>query len=95
VSHGNPSLRPAIDNCNALTEWATPVDGADVQTMQAAISEVGRDMSGWKSQKQLGNRTVTYTDGRGPFEFGLEDGLLFPNSRQVAGKSVLLRTATT
>ena len=37
-----------------------------------------------------GNRTVTYRDERGSFEFGLEDGSLFPNPRQVAGKPVLL-----
>lgn len=39
---------------------------------------------------KYGNRTVTYTDERGSFEFGLEDGLLFPNPKQVAGKPVLL-----
>ena len=31
----------------------TRVDGADVQTTQTVISEVGRDVSGWKSEKQL------------------------------------------
>lgn len=57
MSHGNPSLTPiCTDNCNALTEMdPTRVDGADVQTTQAVISEVGRDMSGWKSEKQLGS----------------------------------------
>ena len=39
---------------------------------------------------KYGNRTVTYTDERGSFEFGLEDGLLFPNPRQVAAKPVLI-----
>jgi hypothetical protein len=39
---------------------------------------------------KYGNRTVTYTDERGSFEFGLEDGLLFPNPRQVTGKPVIL-----
>ena len=39
---------------------------------------------------KYGNRTVTYTDERGSFEFGWEDGSLFPNPRQVAGKPVLL-----
>jgi len=39
---------------------------------------------------KYGNRTVTYTDERGSFEFGLEDGLLFPKPRQVSGEPVLL-----
>jgi hypothetical protein len=31
----------------------TRVDGADVQTTQAVISEAGKDMSAWKSEKSL------------------------------------------
>jgi hypothetical protein len=32
-----------------------------------------------------GNRTVTYKDERGSFEFGLEDGFLFPQPNQTSG----------
>jgi len=37
-----------------------------------------------------GNRSVTYSDERGSFEFGLEDGFLFPTPKQVSGKAVSL-----
>lgn len=39
---------------------------------------------------KYGNKTVTYRDERGSFEFGLEDGLLFPKPRQVAGRPIVL-----
>ena len=32
-----------------------------------------------------GNRTITYRDERGSFEFGLEDGFLFPRPNQTSG----------
>lgn len=32
-----------------------------------------------------GNRTITYRDERGSFEFGLEDGFLFPRPKQTSG----------
>jgi hypothetical protein len=37
-----------------------------------------------------GNKSITYSDARGSFEFGLEDGFLFPKPKQVAGKPVYL-----
>lgn len=37
-----------------------------------------------------GNRCVTYGDERGSYEFGFEDGLLFPRPFQVAGEPRLL-----
>ncbi len=37
-----------------------------------------------------GNRTITYSDERGSFQFGLEDGLLFLPPHQVAGEPVTL-----
>lgn len=33
-----------------------------------------------------GNRSITYSDERGPYQFGLEDGFLFSTPFQVAGK---------
>jgi hypothetical protein len=38
-----------------------------------------------------GHKSVTYSDERGSFQFGLEDGFLFPPPLQVAGKPVLLK----
>jgi hypothetical protein len=35
-----------------------------------------------------GHRSITYSDERGSFVFGLEDGLLFPSPKQAAGKPV-------
>jgi len=32
-----------------------------------------------------GNRTITYMDESGSFEFGLEDGFLFPMPKQTSG----------
>jgi len=32
-----------------------------------------------------GNRSIRYSDARGTFEFGFEDGILFPKPHQVAG----------
>jgi hypothetical protein len=32
-----------------------------------------------------GNRTITYRDERGSFEFWLEDGFLFPRPKQTSG----------
>jgi hypothetical protein len=37
-----------------------------------------------------GHRSITYSDERGSFEFGLEDGLLFPTPKQVAGQPLHL-----
>jgi hypothetical protein len=37
-----------------------------------------------------GNRSVTYTDARGAFEFGFEDGFLFTPPYQVKGAKVSL-----
>ncbi len=37
-----------------------------------------------------GNRSITYSDERGSFVFGLEDGLLLPTPKQVSGESVNL-----
>lgn len=37
-----------------------------------------------------GNKTITYEDDRGSFEFGLEDGFLFSKPRQVDGVPVTL-----
>ena len=39
---------------------------------------------------RYGNRSVTYTDQRGSFEFGWEDGLLFPTPKQLTGKPLRL-----
>lgn len=36
------------------------------------------------------NRSVRYKDERGVFEFGWEDGFLFPHSNQIAGEAVSL-----
>jgi hypothetical protein len=33
-----------------------------------------------------GNRSITYSDPRGSFQFGLEDGFLFPTPAQIAGE---------
>lgn len=33
-----------------------------------------------------GNKSITYSDQRGSFQFGLEDGLLFPTPTQTAGQ---------
>lgn len=38
-----------------------------------------------------GHKSVTYCDDRGCFEFGFEDGFLFPTPHQVKGGEVLLR----
>jgi hypothetical protein len=37
-----------------------------------------------------GNKSVTYADNRGSFQFGFEDGFLFPAPHQVAGEPVTL-----
>jgi hypothetical protein len=37
-----------------------------------------------------GNKSVTYGDDRGEFEFAFEDGLLFPQAHQKAGSPVKL-----
>ena len=37
-----------------------------------------------------GNRSITYTDERGSFKFGLEDGYLFPIYEQTSGERVTL-----
>ena len=37
-----------------------------------------------------GNKCIRYNDERGTFEFGWEDGFLFPQPRQVAGKTITL-----
>jgi hypothetical protein len=39
---------------------------------------------------QYGNKTVRYSDDRGSFEFGFEDGFLFSTPHQVAGEPVSL-----
>jgi hypothetical protein len=39
---------------------------------------------------RFGNRSVIYADERGEFQFGLEDGLLFPASNQISGMPVIL-----
>ena len=33
-----------------------------------------------------GNRSITYSDERGSYQFGYEDGFLFPRPFQVAGE---------
>lgn len=54
---GSGSTSPAsicVDNCIALAGVdVTQIDGVDVQTAQTAISEVGVDMSRWKTEKQF------------------------------------------
>lgn len=37
-----------------------------------------------------GNKSITYSDDRGSFKFGLEDGFLFPKPKQVSGDSISL-----
>jgi hypothetical protein len=37
-----------------------------------------------------GNKTIRYTDQHGSFEFGFEDGFLFPSPFQVAGEPTTL-----
>jgi hypothetical protein len=37
-----------------------------------------------------GNKSITYSDGRGSFQFGFEDGLLFPSPKQLTGNPVSL-----
>jgi hypothetical protein len=37
-----------------------------------------------------GNKSIRYTDKRGSFEFGLEDGFLFPKPVQVRGEPMPL-----
>jgi hypothetical protein len=37
------------------------------------------------------NKSITYTDQCGSFQFGFEDGLLFPNAVQIAGTPVSLQ----
>jgi len=37
-----------------------------------------------------GNKSITYSDDRGSFQFGFEDGLLFPTPKQLTGKPVSL-----
>lgn len=39
---------------------------------------------------EYGNKTIKYTDDRGSFEFGFEDGFLFPKPHQVTGEPVSL-----
>jgi hypothetical protein len=39
---------------------------------------------------KYGNKSIRYTDKRGSFEFGLEDGFLFPTPLQVAGEPLTL-----
>jgi hypothetical protein len=34
---------------------------------------------------RYGHRSITYSDERGSFQFGFEDGLLFSNAHQIAG----------
>ena len=38
-----------------------------------------------------GNRSITYSDSRGSFQFGFEDGLLFSTPSQTPGKSLELQ----
>jgi hypothetical protein len=40
-----------------------------------------------------GHRSITYSDERGSFQFGLEDGFLFSPPFQVAGAPVVLSQA--
>jgi len=47
------------------------------------VSDEGFDLS-------YGHRSVTYRDKRGAFEFGFEDGFLFPPPSQVGGEPVVL-----
>lgn len=42
---------------------------------------------------RYGNRSVTYSDDRGSFQLGFEDGFLLPPVRQVAGKPIVLTPA--
>jgi hypothetical protein len=37
-----------------------------------------------------GNKSITYSDDRGSFQFGFEDGLLFPTPKQLTGKPISL-----
>ena len=37
-----------------------------------------------------GNRSVTYSDDRGAFQFGFEDGFLFPSPKQLNGEPLIL-----
>jgi len=37
-----------------------------------------------------GNKTITYADARGAFQFGLEDGKLFPSPYQISGDPLQL-----
>jgi hypothetical protein len=37
-----------------------------------------------------GNKSVNYEDERGVFQFGWEDGILFPVPRQIAGEPLVL-----
>jgi hypothetical protein len=37
-----------------------------------------------------GNKSITYSDNRGSFEFGFEDGFLFPTPHQLAGQQAPL-----
>ena len=39
---------------------------------------------------RYGNKSITYSDRRGSFEFGLEDGFLFPMPTQVDGEPITL-----
>ena len=40
-----------------------------------------------------GHRSVRHTDARGTYEFGFEDGILFPNPCQVEGAAHILSPA--
>jgi hypothetical protein len=51
----------------------------------------GKLVSGEGFSLAYGHKSITYTDQRGSFEFGFEDGLLFPNAVQVAGTPVSLQ----
>lgn len=46
----------------------------------------GKLMSDEGFSLAYGHRTITYTDERGSYQFGLEDGFLFPRPFQVGGK---------
>ncbi len=42
------------------------------------------------AELKLGHKSVRYSDERGSFEFGCEDGYLFPSVRQIAGSPIHL-----
>jgi transposase len=54
-----------VDNCIGSPEWIlTQIDGVDVQTAQTVISEIGVDMSRWKSEKQFASWLGLCPDNR-------------------------------